>query len=127
MNEVTTTTYIAIDGREFTDYDECFMYELGMRQTGKVLRTLKILDHDKKPITRWETESKYALEDFGHAFYVSATSEMAVDYFNDICEECGYVYIPGTGTWFYDEKEDEWESVDNLMKLCTSIYDAFGK
>ena len=125
MNEVRVTTYVAIDGKEFTDFEECYLYELGMKRTDKVLRTLKLLNNKKEPITRWEADSKYVADDFGLAFYVSATSKTAVEYFNYVAEECGYEYLPGTGTWFYDDKTWKWKSVDKLMDFCAKIYKAF--
>ena len=118
--------YIADDGAEFEDEDECLSYE----------KTLKF-DFIKDDITFWDEHFKKLSineEDLADkAFYVKIDSEKAYNWFNNLLWEEGYATLEKcvsnrpkvTGLYFYDSYRDVWKQLEGelndlyyIMEFC---------
>lgn len=106
-------TYVADDGAEFEDEDECLEYEKLMR-FGSV----------EKDITFWDEHFRRlnienpALAD--KAFYVKIDTENAYDWFNNYLYNEGYTTLADcithrpklVGLYFYDSCRDVWKQLE---------------
>lgn len=105
--------FIADDGTEFEDEDECLNYE----------KTLGF-DHIKDDITFWDEHfKKLTIESPNLAdetFYVKIDSEKAYTWFNNFLSEEGYETLDKCvshrpklrGLYFYDSYKDVWMQLE---------------
>lgn len=118
--------FIADDGAEFEDEDECLNYE-------KILG----FDYIKDEITFWDEHFKKLTideEDLSDkAFYVKIDSEKAYRWFNNLLWTEGYETLDKcvshrpklTGLYFYDSYRDVWKQLEgelndlyDIMEFC---------
>ena len=118
--------FIADDGAEFEDEDECLNYE----------KTLGF-DHVKDDITFWDEHfKKLNIESPNLAdetFYVKIDTEKAYNWFNNFLSEEGYETLDKcvshrptlTGLYFYDAYRDVWKQLEGelndlyfIMEFC---------
>ena len=118
--------YIADDGAEFEDEDECLNYE----------KTLGF-DYIKDDITFWDEHfKKLNIESPNLAdetFYVKIDTEKAYNWFNNFLSEEGYETLDKcvshrpklTGLYFYDAYRDIWKQLEGelndlyyIMEFC---------
>jgi len=105
--------YVADDGTEFEDEDECFDYE----------RAIKFGDVEKD-ITFWDRYfRKLNIENpdlADDAVYVKVDTEKAYDWFNNYLREEEYITLADcvtprpklTGLYFYDTNNDVWKQLE---------------
>lgn len=118
--------YIANDGTEFEDGDECLSYE----------KTLGF-DYIKDEIAFWDEHLKRLAideEDLSDkVFYVKIDSEKAYNWFNNLLWTEGYETLDKcvshrpklTGLYFYDSYRDDWKQLEGelndlyyIMEFC---------
>lgn len=95
--------YRTSDGIEFEEEGEAMEHELQL-----ALRTIK--PHDL--VVKNRLGDTLATEDIWYrvssAYYVKATSEAALKFFNDASEAEGLEGLPHVGVFRYDEHSDKW-------------------
>ena len=111
MTEVTK--YIANDGKEFEDEDECLDYE--RTSTMKAIKGVKFFSEDGKEITNYSS-----LEDLlDLSYFIKITDKDDFDKFEELLyDELGCSYWADgwdslkdeKGLFFYDEDRDSWIS-----------------
>lgn len=111
MTEITK--YIADDGTEFEDEDECLDYE--RTSTMKAIKGVKFFSEDGKEITNYSS-----LEDLlDLSYFIKITDKDDFDKFEELLyDELGCSYwadgwdsLKGEkGLFFYDEDRDSWIS-----------------
>lgn len=118
--------FIADDGAEFEDEDECLNYE----------KTLGF-DYIKDDITFWDDQfKKLNIENpnlIDETFYVKIDSEKAYNWFNNLLWEEGFETLDKyvshrpklTGLYFYDAYRDVWKQLEGelndlyyIMEFC---------
>lgn len=119
--------YIADDGAEFEDEDECLTYE----------KTLGF-DHIKDEIAFWNKYFKKLTideEDLSDkAFYVKIDSEKAYNWFNNLLWTEGYETMDKcvshrsklTGLYFYDSYRDVWKQLEGELNDLYHIMESCG-
>ena len=88
--------YIAADGKEFDEKDECIEYE-----TACMIKGLHFYDDNKKPVLL-QSDNFYR---FNTVYYVQAESKEALDALNKLCEINGYDIID------YEELNAEYNKI----------------
>lgn len=117
------TIYIADDGKEFFDEENCRFYE---REC--LINPL----FDSGAIVMWDRDKKRTTET-DEAFYVSVRSLPAARALKDIFDEDGwecpcYNSWAGeleTGKFYYDEDYDKWHNLDELKFKYNSLCELF--
>lgn len=127
MREECRYYYIANDGKEFEDEEECFKYEQNLLY-GDVIKNneLQMFDYDKHETTKVE-----------QCFYLKCDSIKACELFIELCDRFGAytpfiegtygngTYTVGIGTWYYDEDYDRWISLEDLEDKIKEIKEIF--
>ena len=121
------TTYVAFDGSEFDDEDDCLAYERTMRATDYE-GELFFYDSNRKPLP-------LDVEDLDNVYFVNILTEKASAWFLDRCRDCGsthpWIYdshrkeeFPKTGFFWYDDNGD-WRHWQTEMESLRAISDYF--
>ena len=100
---IEITKYRTSDGIEFEEEEEAMDHELQL-----ALRTIE--PHDL--VVKKRSGTTLTIEDIWYtvssAYYVKATSEAALKFFNDASEAEGLEGLPHVGIFRYDEPSDKW-------------------
>ena len=127
------TTYIAFDGEEFDDEDDCLAYE----------RQLKA-DTYKNKIFFFNEKGKPVpldVEDLDDVYFVNIKTEDATQWFVDRCHDSGSTHpwsydskrkeeFPLTGFFWFDTNGDYWRHWQSEMKelhAIQSYFELFGE
>ena len=128
--------YIADDGREFEDENECLRYEnLKSEKTKNFLNAIHAFDEEGHEIKvdLNNIASGYDIEDMiGQTMYVTFDSIEARNFFDEQQEYYGYTPIHECvdseyedGDVFIYNDADEWESAKEMIKNYQSIITKF--
>lgn len=107
-------TYIAFDGSEFADEDECIDYENELN-----FRAFKdhvfLFDDERKPMP-------FSLANFEACFYVTISDDHAAASFVAAMEAEGYTELPrAKGVYEYNARKDEWENLHEKLAGLTEL------
>ena len=122
------TTYVAFDGSEFDDEDDCLAYE----------RTIQATDYEGE-IFFYDSYHKplpLHTEDLDDVYFVNIRTEKACQWFVDRCRDCGstnpWSYdprrkeeFPLTGFFWYDTNGDYWRCWNTEIEKLNAIRDYF--
>ena len=120
------TTYVAFDGTEFDDEDDCLAYERTIQATdyeGEIF----FYDINRKPIP-------LHTEDLEDVYFVNIETEKACQWFVDRCGDCGATHpwsynpyrkeeLPMTGFFYYSD--EEWHHWQTEIEKLNAIRDYF--
>ena len=116
-------TYIAADGKEFDEKDECIEYE-----TACMIKGLHFYDDDKKPVLVHSDN----FNRFCTVYYVQAESKEALDALNKLCEINGYDIIDYEelnteydDLFYWSDDDDAWHSLRNDIKELKDLAEHF--
>lgn len=122
MTEITK--WVADDGEEFEDYDECREYEIGLK-----------LDWHKNAIHLWDyRRNPIALDDesdYERAFFLLIENKSAFDALEEIASEYWSIQTPGNdgfdepGLFFWDEDDDCWKCVEQEIAQLRELQEQF--
>lgn len=107
-------TYIAFDGSEFANEDECIDYETELN-----FRAFKdhvfLFDSVRKPLP-------FSLANFEKCAYVSINDDRAAASFVNTMEAEGYTELPRTkGIYEYNDRRDTWENLRERLADLTEL------
>ena len=122
------TTYVAFDGSEFDDEDDCLAYERTMKATdyeGEIF----FYDASLEPVP-------LHVEDLDDVYFVNIKTEKACQWFVDRCQDCGSTHpwsydshrreeFPMTGFFWFDTHDDTWHHWQTENKRLNEIRDHF--
>lgn len=121
------TTYIAFDGKEFEDENECEAYENKKVHT-LYDKNLFVYDDEENKIDIYNEYSTY----YDSKFIVCKTKE-AFDYVNEILKQHGsgidsYI-IPDSfpASFIYDDWEEKWKDIKENIKTLQNEIDTLSK
>lgn len=107
-------TYIAFDGKEFADEDECLEYETELN-FGTFKGHVFLFDSERKPMP-------FSLANFEACFYVSINDDSAAASFVTAMEAEGYTELPrAKGVYEYNSRKDEWENLHEKLADLTEL------
>lgn len=114
MTEITK--YIADDGKEFEDEDECLDYERGI----KVLKAYGFRVYDRQGKEIFPKDYVKDMDEFSYdAYYIKVENIRGWEEFEDLCNDefDTYFYdgldeISETGLYFKDDDHDCWTNWD---------------
>jgi hypothetical protein len=122
------TTYVAFDGSEFDDEDDCLAYE----------RTMKATDYEKEIFFYGINREPVPLnvEDLDDVYFVNIKTEKAKEWFVDRCYDSGSVHpwsydpyrreeFPMTGFFWFDTYDDTWHHWQTEIERLNAIRDYF--
>ena len=120
------TTYVAFDGSEFDDEDDCLAYERTMQATDYE-DEIFFYDNNRKPVP-------LNVEDLDDVYFVNIETEKAREWFIDRCRNCGSTHpwsynphreeeFPLTGFFYYSD--EEWHHWQTEMERLRAIGDYF--
>lgn len=119
--------YIADDGTQFHDEDECLAYENRINKWSKITKS-RFWDVMRVPMTieQW-------LDDPENCDYMEvANDEEAVlirEYLRDVIGLChpwpDYHVTPTAGRYYYSHDDDEWHRPDTELAVLTQIMETF--
>lgn len=119
--------FIADDGKEFDDENECEEYEL-LLEGKKVTNALHFYDNNHNPI-RYNTKF-----DFGEVMYVEVLTGTASSFLRRLCDYQGFMCpcvdeygYNLTGRFFYDDYKNEWKSLEKEQRNLDMIAEVFEK
>lgn len=122
MTEITK--WIADDGKEFEDYDECRDYEIGL-ELKEISDAVHLYDWQKRPLPLDESH----LED---AHYIMIETRSAFNRLEELNDEHFSVNLPSNqgftspGLYFWDGDDDEWkhleEEITRLVEMREHFY-----
>ena len=120
------TTYIAFDGKEFEDYNECERYESkGLQEKyGKDLLVYDDENNELIPIS-----NDYCLSQ--ESAYVICKTKEALNYLNNVlkdnhCKQINY-YGKFPVSFYYDFEVDEFRELESKIKQLQDEIDALSK
>lgn len=92
--------FVACDGTEFEDEDDCIDYEYKLAEN-------KLSCYD-------ENFEKVYLD---NCDYVDATTEESLELFRELCKHYGFnrTGIAGVGLYWYEPKADTWVNISQIM------------
>lgn len=92
--------FVACDGTEFEDEDDCIEHEFDIRRQ-------KLACYDEE----------FDRVDIDSCDYVDATTEESLALFQEICRHYNYSRfgIEGVGLYWYEPKSDTWVNVSQIM------------
>jgi hypothetical protein len=97
------TVYIAEDGKEFYDEDDCLSHERDLLEA-------------KLDMYNW----KFERCNFENSKYIKASTEEAVKVFLQICDMEGVTkkgILPTPGIYMYNNRQDEWFNITNAIDI----------
>lgn len=107
-------TYIAFDGKEFANEDECIDYETELN-FGAFKGHVFLFDDERKPMP-------FSLANFEACFYVSINDDRAAASFVNTMEAEGYTELPrAKGVYEYNTRKDEWENLHEKLANLTEL------
>lgn len=107
-------TYIAFDGKEFADEDECLEYEAELN-FGAFKGHVFLFDSERKPMP-------FSLANFEACFYVSINDDHAAASFVTAMEAEGYSELPrAKGIYEYNTRRDKWENLREKLTDLTEL------
>ena len=122
--------YVAFDGTEFDDEDECVDYELETKAK-EYTEYFALYDHDRKPI-------KFSADDrvLDHTTYIIVKDEKAISFLDDWMNYYGCLRTIGkstdrenivncVGLWMWDDKEDVWVHWETEMSKMRELGEYF--
>ena len=122
------TTYVAFDGSEFDDEDDCLAYE----------RTMKATDYEKEIFFYNVNREPVPLhvEDLNDVYFVNIKTEKACQWFVDRSQDCGSTHpwsydshrkndFPMTGFFWFDTNDDTWHHWKTEFEKLNEIRDHF--
>ncbi len=125
MTEITK--YLADDGTEFEDKDECLDYE--RKQKLGDLKGLKFYDSDFNELTIDQAENCEQL--ISDAYYIKCTDGNDLDNFKEVLDEeycgwsgfdcAGWRNVDREGLFFFDKDSDCWMSWDEWYDKLRDI------
>lgn len=124
------TVYIAFDGKEFDDYNECERYESKGLQD-KYGKDLLVYDRNGKLITLNDNYSLYQ-----KSAYIICKSEEALNYINKIFKNnssnniyCDEIYCDGNfpASFYYDFIINKWKEIAPQIKELQDKIDILSK
>ena len=119
------TIYIAFDGEEFEDYNECERYESKELQN-KYGKDLLVYDENGELIA---LDNDYRLSQ--SSAYVLCKSEEALNYINKTFDYNGVNNIDYDGnfpvSFYYDFTTDEWKEIEHRIKELQDEIDMLSK
>lgn len=108
------TIYIAFDGKEFADEDECLEYEAELN-FGAFKGHVFLFDSERKLMP-------FSIANFEACFYVSINDDRAADSFVTAMEAEGYSELPrARGVYEYDTRRDRWENLHEKLTDLTEL------
>lgn len=110
--------YIADDNKEFTDKQECIMYE---NTKNIILKNISLFTKDKEIIHINTLEQMIDVLFDCNTQYLKINSNNAVKYFLNVMEEhAGYISsfskIIQKGVYYYNELEEQWRDLEEYIK-----------
>lgn len=122
------TTYIAFDGSEFDDEDDCLAYERTMKATDYE-KEISFYGFDRKPIP-------LHVENLDDVYFVNIKTKKACQWFIDRCQDCGSIHpwsydphrkeeFPMTGFFWFDTSDDTWHHWQTEMEKLNEIRNYF--
>lgn len=123
------TTYVAFDGSEFDDEDDCLAYERTMQATDYE-DEIFFYDNNRKPIP-------LNVEDLDDIYFVNILAEKACQWFVDRCQDCGSTHpwsynpyrkeeFPLTGFFYYsDEEWHHWQTEIERLRAISDYFQLF--
>ena len=119
------TVYIAFDGKEFEDENECERYESKELQN-KYGKDLLVYDENGKLIA---LDNDYWLSH--SSAYIICKSEKALNYLNKIFDYNGVNNVDYDGnfpaSFYYDFTTDEWKEIEHRIKELQDEIDMLSK
>lgn len=107
-------TYIAFDGKEFTDEDECLEYETELN-FGAFKDHVFLFDDKRQPMP-------FSLANFEACFYISINDDRAAASFVTAMEEEGYSELPrAKGVYEYNGRRDRWDDLREKLTELTEL------
>ena len=107
-------TYIAFDGKEFTDEDECIEYETELN-FGAFKDHVFLFNSVRQPMS-------FSLANFEACFYVTINDDRAAASFVDAMEAEGYTELPrAKGVYEYNTRKDRWENLRERLADLTEL------
>lgn len=109
---ISRTIYIANDGKQFADPDECMAYEIELG-VGKFKDEAFLFDIDLKPLTLTE-------EHFDEARVIRCSTTAAAEFLNNTFGKSIYSpwdrnYPVAAGCWVWNDDTDCWEDVSEVI------------
>ena len=122
------TTYVAFDGSEFDDEDDCLAYERELKAE-KYCKEIFFYDADCKPVP-------LDVEDLNDVYFVNIKTEKACQWFIDRSRDCGSTHpwtydskrkeeFPRIGFFWFDTNGDYWRHWQSEMKELHAIQSHF--
>ena len=122
------TTYIAFDGEEFDDEDDCLAYERKLQATnfeGEIF----LYNINREPIP-------LDIEDLDDVYFVNIETERAREWFIGRCWDCDSVHpwsecynreeeFPLTGFFWFDTNNNTWHCWQTDIEKLNAIRDYF--
>ena len=119
------TVYIAFDGNEFEDYNECERYE-SEELKDKYGKDLLVYDEENK-LLRFDNDYRLSQD----SAYVVCKSEKALNYLNKMFDGNGVNNIDYDGnfpaSFYYDFTTDEWKEIKSHIKELQDEIDMLSK
>ncbi len=107
-------TYIAFDGSEFANEDECLEYEAELN-FGAFKDHVFLFD-DKRRLM------PFSLDNFEACSYISINNDRAAASFVAAMEEEGYSELPrAKGVYKYNTRKDKWENLHEKLADLTEL------
>ena len=121
---IEKTIYIAFDGKEFDDENECERYESKELQD-KYGESLFVYDKDGKKIS---LDEDYHLCQYSQ--YITCKTKEAFDYLNEIFDNCvNTIDYDGKfpASFYYNFETNEWEDIEHHIKELQDEIDMLSK
>lgn len=107
-------TYIAFDGSEFANEDECIDYETELN-FGAFKGRVFLFDSERKPMP-------FSVANFEACFYVTISDDHAAASFVAAMEAEGYTELPrAKGVYEYNTRKDRWENLRERLADLTEL------
>lgn len=108
------TVYIAFDGKEFADEEECLDYENELNF--KIFKDhVFLFDSARKPMP-------FSIANFEACLYVSINDDRAAVSFVAAMEAEGYTELPrAKGMYEYNTRKDRWENLQEKLTDLTEL------
>lgn len=107
-------TYVAFDGKEFTDEDECLEYEAELN-FGAFKDRVFLFNSVRQPMS-------FSIANFEACLYVSINDDHAAASFVTAMEAEGYTELPrAKGVYEYNTRKDKWENLHEKLANLTEL------
>jgi len=107
-------TYIADDGKKFSNYKECYEYELN-QSLDSIDARIRMFDECLNPITeKLTTANRDSILD--RCAYIYLADEAAVNIMQILYDETEYIFPKSVGYWYYDYENGIWVSLTEKIE-----------